>query len=122
MSAGSSSPVAPSITPIQSGLYVYPDLRAKAPNWDLTLQTAQNPVGAGQYVVLYPTGFGPTAPPVAGGRPAPDNPLAYVNRAVQATVGGLPVPEASAGPSPDDQPVFVSVNGVPSNTGLITVT
>jgi adhesin/invasin len=136
---GSSSAVTPSIAPVQPGLYIYPDLRAKALNQDLTLHTAQTPIAAGQYVVLYLTGFGPTTPPVPDGQPAPSNPLAYVNGAVQATIGGLPAPVAFAGLapgfvglvqvnaqipsglSPGDQPVFVSVNGVPSNAGVITV-
>jgi adhesin/invasin len=137
--AGSSSAVTPPITPVQPGLYVYPDLRAKALNEDLTLHTAQTPIAAGQYVVLYLTGLGPTTPAVPDGQPTPANPLAYVNGTVQATIGGRPATVAFAGLapgfaglvqvnaqiptglSPGDQPVFVSVNGVATNTGLITV-
>jgi adhesin/invasin len=137
--AGSSSAVTPLISPVQPGLYIYPDLRAKALNQDLTLHTRQTPIGVGGYVVLYLTGLGPTTPGVPDGQPAPANPLAYANGTVQVTIGGLPATVAFAGlapgfaglfqvnaqiPSgltPGDQPVFVSVNGVPSNAGLITV-
>jgi adhesin/invasin len=136
---GSSSGLTSTVTPIQPGLFIYPNLRAKALNQDLTLHTPQTPIGAGEFVVLYLTGLGPTTPAVPDGQPAPANPLAYVNGVVQATIGGLPATVSFAGltpglaglfqvnaqvPSgllPGDQPVFVSVNGVPSNAGLITV-
>jgi adhesin/invasin len=128
-----------SLTSVQPGVFVYPDLRAKALNQDLTLNTPQNPITAGNYVLLFLTGTGPTTPSVADGQPAPTNPLAVLNGSVQVTVGGLAAQVQFAGlapgfagltqinaqiPSgltPGDQPVFVTINGVPSNAGLITV-
>jgi adhesin/invasin len=134
-----SAPLTPLITRVQPGMYVLENLRAKALNQDLTTHTPQTPIPAGAYVVLYVTGMGPTAPPVADGQPAPANPPAILNGNVQATVGGRPAYVAFAGLAPGyvaliqvniqiptgltpgDQPVFVTVNGVPTNAGLITV-
>jgi adhesin/invasin len=136
---GQSSSLTSSITSVQPGLYVDENLRAKALNQDLSFHTPQTPIPAGGYVVLYLTGLGPTTPPVPDGQPAPLSPLATLNGRVQATVGGLPANVAFGGlapgfagliqvnaqiPSgltPGDQPVFVTINGVASNTGLITV-
>ncbi len=137
--AGSSSGLNPLVTPVQPGMYVYPDLRAKALNQNLTLHTPQTPIGAGEYVLLYFTGMGPTTPAVPDGQPAPTSPPAVLNGSVGATVGGLPATVQFAGLAPGfagltqvnvqippglppgDQPVFVTVNGVPTNAGLITV-
>jgi len=137
--AGLSSPVTPVITAVQPGLYVYQNLRAKALNQDLTLHTPQTPIPAGGYVVLYTSGMGPTTPSVADGQPAPSSPLAVLNGSVRATVGGVDAYvqfagltpglagliqmniQIPAGLAPGDQPVFVTVNGVPTNAGLITV-
>jgi adhesin/invasin len=136
---GQSSSLTSSVTSLQPGLYVYENLRAKALNQDLTLHTPQTPIPAGSYVILYLTGMGSTTPPVADGQPAPANPLAILNGRVQVTVGGLPAnvsfaglapgfaglvqvnAQIPAGFAPGDEPVFVSINGVASNTGLITV-
>jgi uncharacterized protein (TIGR03437 family) len=89
--------------------------------------------------LLYMTGKGPTTPSVADGQPAPASPPSSLNGTVRATVGGLPANVAfaglapgfagliqvnvqiPAGLSPGDQPTFVTVGGVPSNAGLITV-
>jgi adhesin/invasin len=127
------------ITPVQPGLFVYENLRAKALNQDLTLHTPQTPIPAGGYVVLYMTGMGPTTPQVADGQPAPSSPLAVLNGTVRATIGGVDAFVQFAGLAPGlvgliqvnvqipaglasgDQPVFVTVNGVPTNAGLITV-
>jgi len=137
--AGSSSGLTSTVTPVQPGLFVNPNLRAKALNQDLTLHTPQTPIGAGGFVLLYLTGMGPTTPAVADGQPAPTNPLAVLSGSVSATVGGLPATVQFAGLAPGfagltqvnvqippglslgDQPVFVSVNGIPTNAGLVTV-
>jgi adhesin/invasin len=137
--AGSSSGLTSRITPVQPGLFVSPDLRAKALNQDLTLHTPQTPIGGGGYVILYLTGMGPTTPAVPDGQPAPTSPLAFVNGSVSATVGGRSATVQFAGLAPGfagliqvnvqiptglslgDQPVFVTINGSPSNAGVIAV-
>jgi adhesin/invasin len=138
-SAGSSSGLKAAVTPVQPGLFVYPNLRARALNQDLSLHTPQTPIGAGEFVVLYLTGLGPTTPAVTDGQPAPVSPLAVLNGSVSATVGGVPATvhfaglapgfvgliqvnaQIPPGLSPGDQPVFVTINGSPSNAGVITV-
>jgi adhesin/invasin len=138
--AGASTPVTPLITAVQPGLYVYENLRAKALNQDLSIHTPQTPIPAGGYVVLYMTGMGSTTPPVADGQAAPSSPpLAVANGSVLAAVGGISAHvqfaglapglagvgqvnvQIPAGLAPGDQPVFVTINGVPTNAGLITV-
>jgi adhesin/invasin len=137
--SGSSSSLTPIITAVHPGLYVSGDFRAKALNQDLTPHTQQTPIPAGGYVLLYMTGMGPATPSVADGQPAPPNPPSSLNGTVGATVGGLPANVAFAGLAPGfagliqvnvqippgltpgDQPAFVTVGGVPSNSGIITV-
>jgi adhesin/invasin len=127
------------VTKVQPGIFVYTNLRAKALNEDLTVHTPQTPIGAGHYVVLYATGMGTTTPSVPDGQPAPLSPYANVDGRVEVTIGGLPAhvtfagltpglvglvqinAQIPSGLSPGDQPVFVTVNGIPSNAALITV-
>jgi adhesin/invasin len=137
--AGSSPALTPLITSIQPGLYVDTNLRAKALNQDLTPHTPATPIPAGNYVLLYMTGMGPTTPPVVDGQPAPASPLSVLAGPVQATIGGRSASVQFAGLAPGyagliqvnvqvpvglfpgDHPVYVTVNGVPTNAGLITV-
>lgn len=50
---------------------------AAALNQDLSFNSAQNPIPAGNVIVLYATGLGGTNPPVAAGQPAPTSPLSF---------------------------------------------
>jgi adhesin/invasin len=127
------------LTGVDPGLFVTAGFRAAALNGDLSVHTAATPIPAGGYVILYVTGYGPVTPPVPDGTPAPGSPLSTINAPVQVIIGGksaqvtyqgltpglaglgqlnVVVP---AGLAPGDQPVFVVINGVSSNTGLITV-
>jgi adhesin/invasin len=127
------------LTGVDPGLFVMPDGRAAALNADLSLNTAATPIPAGGYVILFITGEGPVTPAVTDGTPAPSSPLSLINAPVTVTIGGknaavtyqgltpglaglaqlnVIVP---AGLTPGDQPAFVSINGFPSNAGLITV-
>jgi uncharacterized protein (TIGR03437 family) len=121
------------------GLFVTPDKRAAALNGDLTPHTAATPIPAGGYVILYMTGSGPVTPPLADGTAAPSSPLSIINATVQVTIGGklAQVTYQGAAPgfagleqlnvivpsglTPGDQPVFLTINGQPSNAGVITV-
>ena len=85
------------------------------------------------------TGQGPVTPPVGDGEPAPASPLSIINAPVQVTIGGEPgqVPYQGLAPgfaglaqlnvivpsglTPGDQSVFITINGLPSNAGIITV-
>ncbi len=124
---------------VHPGLFVTPDKRAAALNGDLSMHTAATPIPAGGFVILFATGEGPVTPPVPDGAPAPLSPLSIIDAPVQVTVGGKSaqvtyqgVAPTLAGLSqinaivppgltPGDQPVFITINGVASNSGVITV-
>lgn len=128
-----------SVDVVDPGLFVTPDKRAAALNVDLTPHTAATPIPPGGYVILYLTGQGPVTPSLSDGAAAPASPLSIVNAPVQVTIGGARAQVTfqglapgfaglaqlnvivPAGLAPGDQPVFVSINGAPSNAGVITV-
>jgi adhesin/invasin len=127
------------LTAVQPGLFVTTGNRAAALNQDLSTHTAATPVPAGGTILLYMTGGGATSPPLPDGTAAPASPLSSLTGNVQVSIGGKPAQVTFAGAAPryaglaqinviipgglaaGDQPVFVSVDGVPSNAGLITV-
>jgi adhesin/invasin len=134
-----SSPHISPLTEVDPGLFVNAGNRAAALNQDLTPATAATPIPAGSYVLLFFTGQGPISPPLADGTAAPATPLSLITGMVQVTIGGMPAQVSYAGVAPGfaglsqvnaiipagltpgDQPVFISINGVSSNAGLITV-
>jgi adhesin/invasin len=105
----------------------------------LSVHTQATAQPAGAVLALYITGLGPVTPPVADGTGAPSSPLSFATSQVTASIGGRPAQVVFAGLAPGfaglaqinvqipqglapgDQPAFVSVNGIPSNAGLITV-
>jgi adhesin/invasin len=127
------------LTAVQPGLFVSTGNRAAALNQDLTVHTPATPVPAGGYILLYTTGGGPISPPLPDGTAAPASPPSLLTGNVQVTIGTMPAQVTFAGAAPGfaglsqinviipaglaagDQPVFISVNGVPSNAGLITL-
>jgi adhesin/invasin len=128
------------LTAVDPGLFVTPDGRAAALNQDLSLHTAATPQPPGAIIVLYLTGQGPTSPPVPDGTGAPASPpFSMVLGQVAAQIGGKPAEVVFAGLTPGlvgetqinvripqgvdpgDRPVFVTVNGVSSNAGSISV-
>ena len=127
------------LAPVDPGLFINPGNRAAALNQDLSPHTAATPVPAGGYIFLFTTGGGAISPPLQDGTAAPGSPLSLLSGNVQVSIGGKPAQVTYAGVAPGfaglsqinaiipdglaagDQPVFVSVNGVASNTGLITV-
>jgi adhesin/invasin len=127
------------LTAVDPGLFVNPGNRAAALNQDLTPHTPTTPVPAGGYILLYTTGGGPISPTPPDGTAAPSSPLSLLTGNVQVSIGGKPAQVSYAGGAPGfaglsqinvivpaglaagDQPVFVTVNGVSSNAGLITV-
>lgn len=127
------------LTVVDPGLFVTPDKRAAALNGDSSPHTAATPIPAGSSVILFVTGEGPVTPAVPDGTPAPVSPLSIVSAPVQLTIGGKSAQVTYQGlapgyaglaqinaivPSglmPGDQPVFITINGIPSNSGVITV-
>src|SRR5262249_47119631 len=133
-----SQPQTSTLTAAAPGLFVMPDGRAPPLNVGLSPNTEATPIPAGGYVILFMTGEGPVTPAVTDGTPAPSSPLSLINAPVTVTIGGknavadyqglapgfaglaqlnVIVP---AGLTPGNQP-FVTINGKPSNAGLITV-
>ena len=127
------------LTAVDPGLFVTMDDRASALNQDLSVHTVATPQPAGAIILLYLTGQGSTTPPVPDGAGAPSSPLSLVDGQVNAVIGGKPADVVFAGLAPGlvgttqinvripqgldpgDRPVFITINGVPSNAGLITV-
>jgi adhesin/invasin len=127
------------LTVVHPGLFVTPDKRAAALNGDLSPHTAATPIPAGGYVILFLTGEGSVTPAVSDGTPAPVNPLSIIDAPAQVTIGGQSAQVTyqglapgyaglaqinaivPSGLTPGDQPVFITINGVPSNSGVITV-
>ena len=92
-----------------------------------------------EYVILYLTARGTVTPAVPDGTAAPATPLSLIDGLATITIDGksaLVTYQGLApgfaglsqlnvilppGLAPGDQPVFVSINGVPSNSALIPV-
>jgi adhesin/invasin len=135
----SSQPFPVILTAVDPGLFVTQGGRAAALNQDLSVHTAATPQPAGAILLVYVTGQGPTTPPVPDGVGAPSSPLSVVNGQVSAEIGGKIADVVFAGLAPGfvgdtqvnvrippglapgDQPIFIIINGVPSNAGLISV-
>jgi adhesin/invasin len=127
------------LTAVDPGLFVTPDGRAAALNQDLSLHSGATPQPAGAIVIVYLTGQGPTTPSVQDGSGAPVSPLALVTGQVSAQIGGKPADVVFAGLAPGfvgdtqvnvripqgveagDRPVILTINGVSSNAGVISV-
>lgn len=127
------------LTAVDPGLFLTPDGRAAALNQDLSLHGAGTPQPAGAIIIVYLTGQGPTTPGVPDGFGAPGSTLSLVNGQVSAQIGGKPAEVVYAGLAPGfvgdtqvnlripqgvdpgDRPVLITINGVTSNAGVISV-
>jgi adhesin/invasin len=127
------------LTAVDPGVFTNAGNRAAALNQDLTAHTAATPQPAGATILLYTTGGSPISPTLPDGTAAPSSPLSLLTGNVQVSIGGKPAQVSYAGVAPGfaglsqinlivpaglaagDQPIFVTVNGVSSNAGLITV-
>ncbi len=103
-------------------------------NSDYSLNTAANPAAGGSYVIVFATGGGTVAGGATDGALAPGT--ALQTQAVSATIGGVPAPVIYAGAAPGEvngvmqvdltvptgltgvQPVILTVNNVPSQSGV----
>jgi len=107
-------------------------------NADGTPNAPDNPASVGSIVTVYLTGQGAVAPPVSTGEPAPRGTSPQAIYPVTATVGHYAATITFAGLSADSaglfqidlivpatgtgsQPLVVTVNGVSSNTGLVSI-
>jgi uncharacterized protein (TIGR03437 family) len=102
-----------------------------------TVVDTANPARPGEAVVLYATGLGPVAPPATAGAPAP---LASATTTVRVHVNGTELTPFFAGLAPGTAgtyqinaqlpaglspaasvPVFITVDGQPSNVLMVSV-
>ncbi len=126
------SPVSVPVSATGPGIFVVQNFADGAAN------SADDPAAAGQYVVVYMTGQGAVDHPVASGAAAIGNPLSSALAPVTATIGGkdasvlfagltpglvgvlqvdLQVPAVAAG----NQPLIVTIGGVPSSSVGVAV-
>ena len=120
------------------GIFQFGEKRAVVQNADASVNTAENPAEAGSYVVAYLTGCGNVDHAVATGGPAGSDPLSRPKSVVTAKVGDAQAEVAFAGLTPGfiglmqvnlrvpgvpagTHPLAVTVDGVQSNTAMISV-
>ncbi len=132
---GSSSVTVQSVAP---GLFLASGGQAAALNQDGSANGPGNPAAVGSVLAVFLTGLGAVNHPVATGAPASASPLSNVTGTVSATIGGQAAEVSFAGLAPGFAGLYqvnvrvpqvaagnlglvISVNGVGSNSGLISV-
>jgi uncharacterized protein (TIGR03437 family) len=134
-----SDPVIFQLQSVGPGVWSYPGSSEilAVNDHDSTLITAAHPVSPGTYVTVYLTGQGAVKNPVPTGGPAAADPLSTSRAPVVVTVGGVAATSASAlapglvgilqvnilipsVPS-GNQPVAISVGGVPANVESLAI-
>ncbi|HLG95557.1 MAG TPA: hypothetical protein VKX49_04515 [Bryobacteraceae bacterium] len=126
------------LEPAEPGLFLLGQGRAAVLNSDYSINSQNQPAAVGSFISAYMTGLGAVDNPVPSGQPAPLSPLSRVTSALSATIGGQPADVLFAGLAPTyaglyvvivtvpqlapgDYPLQVTVGGVASNTGTISV-
>jgi len=132
---GSANFLVQSVAP---GLFLLGQGRAAVLNADYSINAENQPAAAGSYISAFMTGLGAVDNPVPTGLAASANPLSRVTSPVTATIGGQPVSVLFAGLAPGfagfyqvnvtvpqlqpgDYALQITVAGVASNIGIITV-
>jgi len=127
-----------SVDDASPGIFSFGTNRAVAQNPDYSLNDSDSPVAAGSYITAYLTGLGPLDNPVADGAAAPQMPLSRATSSFSATIGGQNANVFFLGLSPGfvalaqaditipalpsgTYPLVVTIDGIPSNGPLITV-
>lgn len=121
------------------GIFLEPAGRAAAQNSDYSLNTSGNPAKIGGTIIAYLTGSGPVNISEPDGIAAAFSPLATAMSQASATIGSVPAEISFAGLAPGfvgltqinivvppglapgDYPLIVTINGTPSNAGIISV-
>jgi uncharacterized protein (TIGR03437 family) len=135
-----SLPVNVQISVTGPGIFILQGTQAAATNLDGAVNSSLNPVKTGSYVSVYFTGQGAFDNPNADGAPAPLAPLSRTLADTTATIGGIDTVVSYSGATPTlaglsqvnlmvpadlppgDYPVAITVGGVTSNTGEISIT
>lgn len=122
------------------GIFTSAANQALAQNYpSLALNSPTAPASAGGVVIVYLTGIGPLNNPAGDGLPTPSGPLSRATSSFSATIDQLNAPISFLGLTPGyiglaqgnltipstlkagTYPLVITVNGVASNTALITV-
>lgn len=102
------------------GIFIFGDNRAVAqniaPNGTVSVNTADNPIPAGDYIILYLTGQGPLDNPVATGGAASGSPLSIPTLPFSAMLGSTEIPIAFLGMTPGNIALAQANIQIPRNT------
>jgi uncharacterized protein (TIGR03437 family) len=102
------------------GIFLFGDNRAVAqnlaPNGSVSVNTADNPIPAGDYIILYLTGQGPLDNAVATGAAASGSPLSVPTLPYSATLGDTAIPIAFLGMTPGNIALAQANIQIPRNT------
>ena len=126
------------VFPAKAGIFQFGENRALVQNHNYSMNDVGNGAEVGEVITAYLTGSGQLDIPIATGTAAPLSPLLRVIADVTATVNGLPADVKFAGMTPyfigltqvnfevpnlppGTYPLEVWVNGVVSNSALVTV-
>jgi uncharacterized protein (TIGR03437 family) len=132
------------LSPVQPGVFSYDDggvARGAVLDEKYRLIGKSNPAAPGAVIQVFATGLGPTDPPAKTGEPAPSNPVAVLDPAIQltASIGGLPAEIQFKGAAPGfvglyqvnvkvpsglpsgDLPLVLTANGLRSNEVMLAV-
>jgi uncharacterized protein (TIGR03437 family) len=135
-----SLPATVEISTTGPGIFLLQGTQAATTNLDGSVNSSLNPAKAGAYVTVYFTGQGVLDNPLADGAPAPMTPLSRTLADTTATVGGINTSVSFSGATPTlaglsqvnlvvpiglgpgDHPVAITVGGVTSNSGTVSIT
>ena len=139
MSGGVPSSTVPfTIGATNPGIFTYGANLAVAQNSNYTLNSSKDPAEVGSFVIVYMTGGGAVDPAIPTGAGTPVKPVSYVKANASATIGGKPADILFLGMEPyfvgivqadvkipdlktGSYPVVVTVGGVKSNAGIVSV-
>jgi len=132
------------LSPVQPGVFSYDDggvARGAVLDEKYRLIGKSNPAAPGAVIQVFATGLGPTDPAAKTGEPAPSNPVAVLDPAIQltASIGGVPAEIQFKGAAPGfvglyqvnvkvpsglpsgDLPLVLTANGLRSNEVMLAV-
>ena len=137
--SGETPPVTFQVAVAGPAIFVWGENRAVATHADGLLITPESPAEAGETIIVYLTGAGAVAPPVATGTAAGVAPLSRATLPSSATLGGRATPVDFLGMTPflvalsqanlripeglaaGDHPLVITVGGAVSNAPLVRI-
>jgi uncharacterized protein (TIGR03437 family) len=137
--SGAAQPVTFQVAAAGPGIFVWGENRAVATHADGRLITSESPAEPGETIIVYLTGAGVVAPPVATGAAAGVSPLSRATLPSSAAIGGRSAPVDFLGMTPylvalsqanlrvpeglaaGDHAVVITVGGAVSNAPLVRI-